>query len=38
MTANPNAALNDTVLAVRYDDVAEAADRIRDLVVETPLI
>lgn len=38
MTANPNAALNDTALAVRYDDVAEAADRIRDLVVETPLI
>lgn len=27
-----------TDLAVRYEDVAQAADRIRDLVVETPLI
>ena len=31
LTANAN-------LAVRYEDVAQAADRIRDLVVETPLI
>ena len=28
----------NTDLAVRYEDVAQAADRIRDLVVETPLI
>ena len=27
-----------TDLAVRYEDVAQAADRIRDLVLETPLI
>ena len=28
----------NTDLAVRYEDVAQAADRIRNLVVETPLI